>query len=88
MARNQGPVTFAKRQRERMKQMERQEKLARKLERNARKRAAKRARDVQVPVSTAVPAPEPTTQDQVVEGKDRVVPTGSSVTERAASVST
>ena len=45
MAGSQGPQTFAKRQRERAKQMERQRKFAEKLERNAKKREAKRARD-------------------------------------------
>ena len=39
-----GPQSFSKRQRERMKQMERQRKFANKLERNARKREEKAAR--------------------------------------------
>ena len=54
MPRKQGPLTFAKRQRERAKQAERQEKLARKIDRNARKRAEKRSRDAIVPAGTAV----------------------------------
>lgn len=64
MAGSQGPQTFAKRQRERAKQMERQRKFAEKLERNAKKREAKRARDAGEILPGAAPDPAAVAPDQ------------------------
>ena len=66
-----GPQSFAKRQRERMKQMERAKKFAQKLERNARKREEKAARDSGQAPPLDQRAPEDRDVNVVQEPSDR-----------------